>query len=125
MRKIFYSVCLVIIFSGCFDLATRQKPPEAIVVQAPETISTKVDLDDSTCLIITLEKKNYAVTLRNKSFATGKLDSLKNFLVENKESIDKEKVMVINKSNASNGIDTSFIHMLLKLEFSKFKLVTR
>jgi len=80
--KLFLSSCALCLLPGCFDLATRQKPPEAITVQTPVTVTTKVDMDDSTCLIITLEKKNYAVTLRNKSFATEQLDSLKNFLVE-------------------------------------------
>src|SRR5882762_4393718 len=125
MRKAFLIiVCLVLITWGCFDLATRQKPPEAITVQTPVTVTTKVDMDDSTCLIITLEKKKYAVTLRNRSFATEQLDSLKNFLVENKEFINKEKVMIINERDTSDVIDTSFIHMLRKLEFSKFKLVS-
>jgi len=124
MKKVFFTiVSLMFILWGWFYLATRQKPPEAIVIQAPVSVTTKIEENDSSNLVITVENKSYKVTLRNRSFATDKLDALKNFLEENKTLVDKEKVMVFKK-NDNNNMDSNFINVLLKMNITRFKMVT-
>lgn len=98
-----------------------QKPPEPVIVVAPKSEPTKIDPSDSTYLRITLEGKEYKVSLLNDSLTTTDINKLDSFFTNNKVNIIENKIVVTTNQNPN--ID-AFKGVLKKHNYFRFCITT-
>ena len=123
MRPICFFTC-IIIFCSC--IFTQTKPPEAITVQTPTSVTTTIAPSDSTYLKIKFEKdSSYNVSvMMGKSVTAKNIGLLDDYLTANNALIDIEKVMVYTPADKFNTKLMKLIPVLQKHNIQRFKIIT-
>ena len=107
-----------------FNLQTRHNPPDAIIVEAPKSVSIKIGPNDSTYLKIYLQKSNYKITFLVDSLSTNDINQVDKFIMTNKPQIDAKKILVIGTQNVSMEKFKALKQVLKKYEYFRFSMVT-
>ena len=95
MKKLIiaFLICIIAGFV-IFKIVTASKSVQSRI-DLPTSQPTKVDTLDRSYLRIALHSHQFKISLFDKSFVTGKVDSLGVFINSNKIEIDKNKILFI------------------------------
>ena len=107
------------------DSATlSNSPPKAVIVNAPQSVSVKIDSKDSTYLSIILTKVDYHISLLKDSLHTTEIGKIDNFISVHIKQLNKEKILVSNNSNSKYESFKKLKDILKKYGLYKFRIVT-
>lgn len=106
-----------------YNLETQIEPPAKVEVVAPTSIAYKAEPIDPSYLKMKLTKNGYEISLLSDSLKTGEIKKVDNFLLENLEKIDKNKVFIYKNLNISNDEFNKLMAILKKHEIFKFLLM--
>jgi biopolymer transport protein ExbD len=88
------------------------------------TSSTATKLNDSSCLIIKIEKTDYKISLLKDSVETNDIKKIDAFISANKDKITQNKVIINGDANETYSRVDKIFNVLKKYKIYRFQLLT-